>query len=230
MSSGNSLAMMPWFARDYLAATRAMRLAERGAYCDLLFYQWEMGELPSDPTRLARLLGTDREEFQEIWPAIASKFIEKDGRLLNKRLEQHRLKAIAQRQKKIDAAKTTNNKRYGERASNGSLSDTVNGSLSDTLSASPPSPSPSPDIKSPLPPFKKGGTGRKRRSESRRAQDEAAIRWEALLNSDGKERDDLVQAAITAAGGWSRIKQRTERDEPAIRKQFCDAYRARASA
>jgi uncharacterized protein YdaU (DUF1376 family) len=220
MSTGNSLAMMPWFARDYLAATRAMRLAERGAYCDLLFYQWEMGELPSDPNRLARLLGADREEFAEIWPAISSKFVAVNGHLVNKRLEEHRLKAITQRQKKIDAANSTNAKRGAQRKPNETLSDT----LSATHSGTPPSPSPSPDSKSPLPPLKKGA-GRKRRSESRRQTDEATARWKALVKSNGKERDDRVQAAIAKIGGWPRIAQRTERDEPRLIREFCDAYR-----
>jgi len=138
--SGNSLAMMPWFARDYLAATRAMRLAERGAYCDLLFYQWEMGSLPADPKSLARLLGAERQEFESVWKIIRCKFVKQGTGLINLRLEEHRVRAIAQRQKKIEAAKKTNQKRYGERPINGSHS----ASLSDTHSASPPSPSPSP--------------------------------------------------------------------------------------
>jgi uncharacterized protein YdaU (DUF1376 family) len=117
-----------------------MRLAERGAYRDLLDYQWEMGRLPNDLDRLARLLGCSRQEFDDVWPAIADKFVLVDGFLVNKRLEEHRVKAIEQRERKIQAAKRTNAKRYGERAIEESHTD----SHSDTLSASPPSPSPSP--------------------------------------------------------------------------------------
>lgn len=135
--------MMPWFPRDFIAGTRAMRLAERGAYRDLLDYQWEMQKLPRDPDRLARLLGCSRQEFDEIWPAIADKFVVDGAFILNKRLEEHRDKAIRQRDKKIEAANKTNAKRYGERAVEVSLTETH----SDTLSASPPSPSPSPSKK-----------------------------------------------------------------------------------
>lgn len=54
-STGNSLAMLPFFPRDYLAATRHMSLAERGAYTDLLWLQWENGPLPTAPDQLARM-------------------------------------------------------------------------------------------------------------------------------------------------------------------------------
>ena len=223
MSTGNSLAMMPWFARDYLAATRAMRLAERGAYCDLLFYQWEMGDLPSDAKSLARLLGAERSEFDAVWRVVRCKFVKRGNRLINLRLEEHRVKAVSKRQKHIDAAKKTNEKRYGERPLNGSHSD----SPSDTLSASPPSPSPSP-IPTPTPP--KGGAVRQRRSPKRAELDEARVKWRALLQSGGKDRDDRVQAAIDAVGGWTRIAQRTDHDESRLVREFCEAYVERSHA
>lgn len=134
--SGNSLAMMPWFPRDFIAATRHMSLAERGAYRELLDYQWEMGALPNDEVRLARLLAITPEEFAPIWLTIRSKFEPSDTGLANKRLEEHRKKAVDGREKKIAAAAKTNAKRYGER-------DEIE-SHSDTHSASPPTPSPSP--------------------------------------------------------------------------------------
>ena len=224
MSTGNSLAMMPWFARDYLAATRAMRLAERGAYCDLLFYQWEMGDLPSDVKSLARLLGAERSEFDAVWRVVKTKFVKRGSRLINIRLEEHRLKAIERRERKVAGAKKTNEKRYAERPLNGSHS----ASLSDTLSASPPSPSPSPS-KSPIPPLAKGAV-RQRRSPRRAGLDEARVKWRALLQSGGKDRDDHVQAAIDAVGGWSRIAQRTDHDEQRLLREFCEAYVERSHA
>jgi hypothetical protein len=58
VSGGKSLAMLPFFPRDYLAATRHMSLAERGAYTDLLWLQWENGHLPNDVQfRSSRLYG-----------------------------------------------------------------------------------------------------------------------------------------------------------------------------
>jgi uncharacterized protein YdaU (DUF1376 family) len=94
MSTGNSLAMLPWFVRDYIAASRHLSLAERGAYTDLLFLSWEIGPLPSDPARLGRLVGCGAEEFAEVWPAIRGKFIETEAGLVNARLEEHRAESM----------------------------------------------------------------------------------------------------------------------------------------
>lgn len=70
-----------------------MRLAERGAYCDLLFYQWEMGSLPASHEALLRLLGCSSQEFKRIWPALAPKFVVDGDRMHNTRLEAHRSKS-----------------------------------------------------------------------------------------------------------------------------------------
>jgi uncharacterized protein YdaU (DUF1376 family) len=138
--SGKSLAMMPWFPRDFIAATRHLALAERGAYRELLDYQWEMGVLPKDPTRLARLLVITPEEFTPIWAAIGDKFDDCGHGLVNKRLEEHRIKAVAQRDKKVSGAEKTNANRYGQRvAERGAERVDI---------VSPPTPSPSPNSES----------------------------------------------------------------------------------
>lgn len=145
--SGKSLAMMPWFPRDFIAATRHLALAERGAYRELLDYQWEMGALPNDPVRLARLLAITPEEFTPIWAAIRDKFEIVEGRLINNRLEEHRKKAVDQLTKKIKGAEATNAKRYGQRQDPTAHSASDSESHSDTLTVSPPSPSPSPSLR-----------------------------------------------------------------------------------
>lgn len=136
--SGKSLAMMPWFPRDFIAATRHLALAERGAYRELLDYQWEMGSLPRDIARMARLLGVSVQEFAPIWEAIGDKFELTASGFVNKRLEEHRIKAVAQRDKKIKGAEKTNAHRYGQRDAERDAKrvDIV----------SPPSPSPSPNF------------------------------------------------------------------------------------
>jgi uncharacterized protein YdaU (DUF1376 family) len=136
--SGKSLAMMPWFPRDFIAATRHLALAERGAYRELLDYQWEMGALPKDIARMARLLGVSVQEFAPIWEAIGDKFEFNGSGYINKRLEEHRIKAVAQRDKKIKGAEKTNAHRYGQRDAERDAKrvDIV----------SPPSPSPSPNL------------------------------------------------------------------------------------
>jgi uncharacterized protein YdaU (DUF1376 family) len=68
----------------------AMTLEEFGAYMRLLLRAWIEGSIPSEPTRLARMLGIRRQSFDRIWPAIAPCFLEQDGRLIQQRLEQER--------------------------------------------------------------------------------------------------------------------------------------------
>jgi uncharacterized protein YdaU (DUF1376 family) len=130
--SDTSLAMMPWFPRDFIAATRAMRIAERCAYRELLDFQWELGVLPTDVARLARLIGFSDAEFADAWPGIKHKFVECNGGLANKRLEEHRVQALERREKKRRGADYTNAKRHAKRSGERLASDT------------PPSPSPSP--------------------------------------------------------------------------------------
>lgn len=130
------LPMMPWFPKDYLSATRLMTLAQRGAYCDLLFYQWELGPLPDDAEKLARLIGASLEEFIPIWKEIESKFAQRDGKRINEILESHRDEATRLANARSKGAKITNAKR--------ALSGDAQLSLGDELGIAHPSPSPSP--------------------------------------------------------------------------------------
>jgi uncharacterized protein YdaU (DUF1376 family) len=92
--SATRLPHLPFFVNDYLGATRHMTLAERGAYTDLLFLEWNIGPLPSEPARLAAMISCPLKQFRVIWQTVSKKFIEKDGCLVNERLERHRIKAI----------------------------------------------------------------------------------------------------------------------------------------
>ncbi len=109
-----------------------MRIAERCAYRELLDFQWELGVLPNDESRLARLIGFSDAEFADAWPGIKNKFVEFNGGLANKRLEEHRAQALERREKKRRGADYTNAKRNAKRNGERVASDT------------PPSPSPSP--------------------------------------------------------------------------------------
>lgn len=94
MGTGKQLAILPLFVRDYLAATRHFSLVERGAYTDLLFFQWEMGALPREPERLARLIGCSLDEFNSVWSVLRTKFVESEHGLVNARLEEHRSESV----------------------------------------------------------------------------------------------------------------------------------------
>jgi uncharacterized protein YdaU (DUF1376 family) len=124
MSTGPAkvLPMMPLFVSDWIAGTRHLSLSERGSLLDLLCWQWANGPLPSDEQRLARLLGCSKEEFRKMWAVISSEFKEREGGLLNTRLEDHRAKALERLEKrresgKLGGQKTAARKRAGLRAS-----------------------------------------------------------------------------------------------------------------
>ncbi|MDP9008871.1 MAG: YdaU family protein [Pseudomonadota bacterium] len=102
------LPMMPVWPREELSATRHMTLAERGTYFDLKLYNWELGELPNDPTRLSRMLGVSVDEFKTVWPAMRNKFVRTpDGLgLVNEQLEIERRKSFDFRAKAHARAKS----------------------------------------------------------------------------------------------------------------------------
>ena len=86
----DQLPSMPFFVGDYLASAkvRQMTLAERGAYLELLFYQWQEKTLPKSVPRLARLLGETEESFKPMWETIKDQFVpDEDGGLRNEKLE-----------------------------------------------------------------------------------------------------------------------------------------------
>jgi uncharacterized protein YdaU (DUF1376 family) len=143
------MAMMPWFHRDFLAATQGWTAAECGAYFLLLGAEWEMGQLPKDTTQLAAIARATPKEFKAIWRRVGRKFSPSgnDG-LINARLEQHRANALELREQHRKGAKETNEKRWGNRPPAADLVAERSHSDQSAISqrsqcVSPPSPSPS---------------------------------------------------------------------------------------
>lgn len=86
-----------FYARDWLSSsgTRDMSLAARGAYIDLLSYQWEDGDLPDSLPILAKRLGVPVHEFEAIWPELQDSFESSSpGRMRNSRLHEERDRLI----------------------------------------------------------------------------------------------------------------------------------------
>jgi len=104
----------PWFAfyaDDYIAGTRGMSIAARGAYIDLLAHQFSTGSIPGDDRRICRLIGAFPDEWEEIKEEVLSKFeVQDDGSLANLRMATERDERESIRQKRIDAVK----KRWGD--------------------------------------------------------------------------------------------------------------------
>lgn len=96
-------------------------------------------------------------------------------------------------------------------------------------SPSPQSQSPFPKAEDPTPTPPKGGAGSHRRSPARAEKDAALDVWNQLVSSDGArpKRDQKLQAAIDAVGGWSRIAQRENGiDAQRVQSAFVEAYRS----
>jgi uncharacterized protein YdaU (DUF1376 family) len=92
--AAESLAMMPWFPRDFLAATRGWSVTATGVYRALLDAQWDLGTLPNDPQTLKELIGATTKEWNAGWTKCESKFPVVEGGRRNERLELHRAKAL----------------------------------------------------------------------------------------------------------------------------------------
>jgi uncharacterized protein YdaU (DUF1376 family) len=75
-----------FYPKDWLEGTAEMHPNEKGVYIDLLCYQHQKGDLPTDTSKLARLVRLSVSDFTEIWNSISIKFETKGERTYNKRL------------------------------------------------------------------------------------------------------------------------------------------------
>jgi uncharacterized protein YdaU (DUF1376 family) len=108
MAKGSTLLLfMPMWVRDYLATTRGLSLAQRGALTDLLFYAWDIGPLPNDTQPLMRMLGIDYDEFSKVVePVLRDNFVmAADGSFICERLEIERRKSLKFRAQAHERAK-----------------------------------------------------------------------------------------------------------------------------
>lgn len=121
---------LPLFFGDFLASTAEWTGEEQALYLLLLGHQWSLGSLPTDVSKLARLARWDRKGFDRCWSQVSEKFVERDGRLINERLEQHRTRASEIAGKRAAAgrrgAEATNSKTSASDAANAEASDAAN--------------------------------------------------------------------------------------------------------
>lgn len=91
-----------FYARDFRSDENvaAMTLEERGAYITLLCIAWDEHGIPSEPQRLARLLGVTPRRFGRLWDALEPCWqMNGNDRLVNPRQEQERKKQEEWRKK-----------------------------------------------------------------------------------------------------------------------------------
>lgn len=82
-----------WFWQRWRANrnVQRMRLADRGAYRELIDECWAEGFIPDDVSALAEICGCEVEEMAEVWPHIRARFYEiQPGRYTNHALEDQR--------------------------------------------------------------------------------------------------------------------------------------------
>jgi uncharacterized protein YdaU (DUF1376 family) len=86
-SEGSPLAFLKFYGSDFLNATAAWTMEERGIYITLLWYAWVNGGLPAEIDRIDRMA----PGAKACWPLLESKFpIGTDGLRRNPRQERDR--------------------------------------------------------------------------------------------------------------------------------------------
>ena len=103
----------PWFAfypDDWIGGTRIMSLAGRGAYLDLLAYQFTAGLIPKDDRTICRIIGAFPEEWEAIKGEVLPKFEETEDGFVNRRLEKEAAERAEIRSKRVEAI----NKRWNK--------------------------------------------------------------------------------------------------------------------
>lgn len=103
---------MPLFFGDFLASTAEWGGEDQALYLLLLGHQWSLGSLPIEPEKLRKLVRFDRKTFAISWPNVREKFVERDGRLYNERLEEHRCKVVEKSVTNAEAGKRGAAKRW----------------------------------------------------------------------------------------------------------------------
>lgn len=76
-----------FYSKDWISGTSEMLPEEKGIYIDLLCYQHQNGNLPTDTKRLAKIVGISHDEFIKLWEVVSLKFVNENERLINLKLQ-----------------------------------------------------------------------------------------------------------------------------------------------
>lgn len=97
-----------FYPADFFGSSKVQRmsLTERGAYITLLAHCWLDGGLPNDPKQLAALLHVKPLQFDRMWACVLKEcFVERNGVLINARLEIERKKQFDYKRRQSDNGK-----------------------------------------------------------------------------------------------------------------------------
>jgi len=75
-----------FYSKDWLEGTAEMMPDEKGVYIDLMCYQHQRGGIPTDTSRLAKMIDISHDEFMRIWIIVGTKFNQVGNQLVNQRL------------------------------------------------------------------------------------------------------------------------------------------------
>jgi uncharacterized protein YdaU (DUF1376 family) len=132
---------MPWYVRDFLAATAGLDAVTGWAYTRLLNHMWsEHGYLPNDPVVLAQLGHVEISAWPAVWERLSKFFRIKGGKLCQKKQLEVLAESIRLKKARSKGGKKGANSRWSKAApQDGSV-------IAEPLAngCSSPSPSPSP--------------------------------------------------------------------------------------
>lgn len=79
----------PWHWRDFRASRKVQRMnyVERGLYRELLDECWAVGFIPNDLDELSDICGCPKQVLADAWHVLSKCFIERDGVLINDKLD-----------------------------------------------------------------------------------------------------------------------------------------------
>jgi uncharacterized protein YdaU (DUF1376 family) len=112
MKKSVRLPYLPWYDGDFLRSTQGWSPMEKFVLWRLLCSQWESGPLPASPFRLAAIVGITQVEFDALWGQVGKKFEQTETGLVNPRMEAHREKYLAYRDKQSEDGKKGATKRW----------------------------------------------------------------------------------------------------------------------
>jgi uncharacterized protein YdaU (DUF1376 family) len=106
----------PWYIANWRTCKDVLKMTaeEQGVYRNLLDMAWEWGDLPTDRAELLQLSLVKPEEFDRAWPFVGRMFVEIDGRLHNRMVDERRPYVLQQKEARADKARVAARKRWDE--------------------------------------------------------------------------------------------------------------------
>ena len=102
-----------YYAADFEMDTAGWTVDEVGIYQRLLNYEWINGALPDDLEKLARIVRISSQKMKKKWPTLKHKFfLNGDGKLVNRRMEEERENQDRYRQEQSRKGKRGAKKRW----------------------------------------------------------------------------------------------------------------------